>query len=55
MKRILRTSILFGRLANRTDDEFIMNLPAMPEVKPNGLRWFCGMNDLKSGIVAQAL
>ena len=55
MKRLFKGHIILGRMANRTNDEFFDRLNLSPEVKPEGLRWFCGMHDLDSTFICQAL
>ena len=55
MKRFFKGHIYFGRLASRTDDEFIGSLSESMEVKPNPVRWFCGMHDLEGTFICQAL
>ena len=55
MKRIFRRHIFLGRLASRTDDEFIGSLDESMEVKPEALRWFCGMHDLNGTFICRAL
>lgn len=55
MKRLFKGHIYLGRLASRTDDEFIDCLDQSLEVKPQALRWFCGMHDLASTFICQAL
>lgn len=55
MKRLFKRHIYLGRLASRTDDEFIGCLNQSLEVKPDALRWFCGMHDLESTFICQAL
>ncbi len=55
MKRLFNRHIYLGRLASRTDDEFIGCLNQSLEVKPDALRWFCGMHDLESTFICQAL
>ena len=55
MKRLFKKHIYFGRLADRTDDEFIANANERMEVRPNALRWFCGMHDLQATFICRAL
>jgi len=55
MKRLFVGHIFLGRLASRTDDEFIDCLDQSVEVRPEALRWFCGMHDLESTFICQAL
>ena len=55
MKRLFKGHIFLGRMASRTDDEFIHSLSQTVEVKPEGIRWFCGMHDLDSAINCQVL
>ena len=55
MKRFFKRHIYLGRMVDRTDDEFIGNLNEHMEVRPNALRWFCGMNDLQMSYTCQAL
>ena len=55
MKRLFKGHIYLGRMADRANDEFIDNLDLSLEVKPDGLRWFCGTHDLDSTFICQAL
>lgn len=55
MKHNIFKGIYFGRLEDRTNDEFILNLPKETQVKPSSFRWFCGMNDMQSTFICQAL
>ena len=54
MKRLFK-GVYLGRMASRTDDEFIGNLNESVEVKPEALRWFCGTHDLEGTFICQAL
>ena len=55
MKRIFKRHIYLGRMASRADDEFIGNACECMEVRPEAFRWFCGMHDLQSTFICQAL
>lgn len=55
MKRLFKGHIFWGRMADRTDDEFIGNVKEAVEVRPEGIRWFCGMHDLDSSITCRML
>lgn len=55
MKRIFKGHINFGTMAKRAGDEFIDQANTSLEVRPNGLRWFCGLYDLQSTFICQAL
>ena len=55
MKRLFKGHIFLGRLASRTDDEFIGNVNDNLDVQPTALRWFCGMHDLGDTFICQAL
>lgn len=55
MKRFFRGHIYWGRMSDRRNDEFIDCLDLSLEVKPEGLRWFCGMHDLDATFICQAL
>ena len=54
MKRLFKGTIL-GSMANRESDEFFAQANERVDVKPDGLRWFCGMHDLQSTFICQAL
>ena len=54
MKRLVK-NLYFGRLASRTDDEFIDCANERVESRKDDLRWFCGMNDMQSTFICQAL
>ena len=54
MKRLFN-NIILGSMAERRNDEFIDQVDTRVEVKPEGLRWFCGMHDLPSTFICQAL
>ena len=55
MKRLFKGHNFLGRLSSRTEDEFIRCVDESIHVKPEGLRWFCGMHDLDSTFICQAL
>ena len=55
MKRLFKGHIFLGRLASRNEDEFIGCLNDSREVKPDAMRWFCGMHDLEGTFICQAL
>ena len=55
MKRLFNRHIYLGRLQNRTNDEFIDRVNEKVEAHQDSLRWFCGMNDMQSTFVCQAL
>lgn len=55
MKRLFKSHFFLGRMADRTDDEFIGNVKETVEVRPEGIRWFCGMHDLDSSITCRML
>ena len=55
MKRFFMKHFFLGRLASRTDDEFIHCLDQSMTVEPEPMRWFCGMHDLESTFICQAL
>lgn len=55
MKRLFKGHIFWGRMADRTDDEFIGSVKETVEVRPEGIRWFCGMHDLDSSITCRML
>ena len=55
MKRFFKGHFFLGRMASRTDDEFIENANQHIEIKPEGLRWFCGIHDLDSSITCRML
>lgn len=55
MKRFFKNHIFLGRMANRSGDEFFDMVNQSVEVKPDGMRWFCGMHDLDMTITCQAL
>ena len=54
MKRFFN-HIFLGRMADRTDDEFIGMADTHVDVKPEALRWFSGMDDLNYTFVCRAL
>ena len=53
MKRFFH--IYLGRMADRTDDEFLGCLDEQVMAKPDALRWFGGMHDLEATFICQAL
>jgi len=53
MKRFF--NIYLGRLADRSDDEFLGCLEERVEVRPDALRWFGGTHDLDATFICQAL
>ena len=55
MKRLFKGHIYFGRIANIAGDEAADYLNEKTDVKPSGLRWFCGMHDLDTTITCQLL
>lgn len=55
MKRFITHHIYLGRMASRTDDEFIGSIDESLEIRPEAFRWFCGMHDLGSTFICQAL
>ena len=55
MKRFLKNHIYFGRMASRTNDEFIDQADERIVSAPDKMRWFCGMNDMNSTFICQAL
>ena len=57
MKRLFKSHffLFLGRMADRTDDEFIDHVNETVEIKPEGIRWFCGMHDLDSSITCRML
>ena len=55
MKRLFKKHIILGTMAGRNEDEFIRNLDESIEVKPEAIRWFCGMHDLNGTFICQAL
>ena len=55
MKRLFKGHIYLGRMGDRRDDEFIDCVDLSMNVKPEGLRWFCGMHDLDATFICQAL
>ena len=55
MKRLFKGHINFGSMAARKGDEFIDQANTSIEVQPEKLRWFCGMYDLQSTFICQAL
>lgn len=55
MKRFFKQHIYLGRMVNRTDDEFIGCISEELTVRPEALRWFCGMHDLQSTFICRAL
>ena len=55
MKRFFNGHINFGTMASRSNDEYIDMANTRCEVRPEGLRWFCGMYDLQSTFICQAL
>ena len=55
MKRLFKSHFFLGRMADRTDDEFIDHVNETVEIKPEGIRWFCGMHDLDSSITCRML
>lgn len=55
MKRLFKGHINFGTMAARRNDEFYGNVNENLEVRPEAMRWFCGMHDLASTFICQAL
>ena len=55
MKRLFKGHFFLGRMIDRTDDEFIGSVNETMEVKPEAMRWFCGMHDLNGTYICQAL
>ncbi len=55
MKKILRNHFYFGRLASRTEDEFLLNADDSMQARPSALRWFCGMHDMEGTFICQML
>ena len=55
MKRLFKGHIILGTMAGRANDEFIDKLDLSLQVRPEGLRWFCGTHDLDSTFICQAL
>lgn len=47
--------IRFGLVSNEAEDEFVNCLNGESEVRPDYLRWFCGMHDLPETFVCQVL
>ena len=55
MKRLFKGHIILGTMVGRANDEFIDQLDLSLQVRPEGLRWFCGTHDLDSTFICQAL
>ena len=55
MKRLFKGHIFFGSMNARKNDEFIDCVNEINAVRPEALRWFCGMHDLNSTFICQAL
>ena len=55
MKRLFTTHFYFGRLASRTDHEFLDHEDEALTVQPTLSRWFCGMHDMESTYICQLL
>ena len=55
MKRLFKGHIILGSMKARVNDEFIDRANVDVAVRPQGLRWFCGMHDLESTFICQAL
>lgn len=54
MKRFFGRLYL-GRLQSRTGDEFIDFANEKVDSHRDSMRWFCGMNDMQSTYICQAL
>lgn len=52
---LLSRHFYLGRLASRTEDEFINAYSEDYQVRPDALRWFGGMHDLKETFICQLL
>ena len=48
-------NIRFGVSPVKSDDEFADSLDIRTSVRPEGLRWFCGMHDLDTHHMTQVL
>ena len=55
MKHLITNHFYFGRLASRTEDEFLDHVEAESTVRPTMLRWFGGMHDMESTYICQLL
>ena len=55
MKRLFKGHTYFGRIANIVGDENRESLNARADVRPNYLRWFCGLHDLDATMPCQLL
>ncbi len=55
MKHLFGRHLFFGSMIRRSEDEFIDQVDRNMSVQPTGLRWFCGMHDLDSTFICQAL
>lgn len=55
MKRLFKWHVNFCSMRNRTNDEFFRQADLAVGVRPEKLRWFCGMNDLQGTFICQAL
>ena len=55
MKKFFERHIYLGRMTDRTGDEVIGNANERIEVRPEALRWFCGMHDMEATFICRAL
>ena len=55
MSKLWNRHFFLGRLANRTDDEFIGEYSDSIQVRPDAFRWFCGMYDMEETFICQLL
>ena len=55
MKNFLHTHFYLGRLASRTDHEFLDTSTEDLNVRPSMLRWFCGMHDMEETFICRML
>jgi len=55
MKRLFKGHIFFGRIANIGGNDGAEYMSEKSDVKPNYLRWFCGMHDLDATVISRPL
>ncbi len=55
MKHLFQFHIYLGRLADRTNDEFLNQAEVESTVRPTMLRWFGGMHDMESTYICQMM
>ncbi len=55
MIKLFNRHFYLGRLASRTDHEFINECSDAIQVHPDAFRWFCGMHDMEETYICQLL